>query len=83
MKNNEDYDYVNPEHYKSFSYEVIEMMISIWGAEAAMYHCEMCAFKYRMRMGSKPGQPIDLDMKKVDWYLSKAGELREHLKQQQ
>ena len=39
MKNNEDYDYVNPDHYNAFSYEVIEMMISIWGAEAAMYHC--------------------------------------------
>lgn len=71
-----EYDYINPDHYKNFSIEVIDMMVSIWGLEATAVHCEMCAFKYRMRMGTKPDQPVDRDLKKVEWYLEKAKELR-------
>jgi hypothetical protein len=71
-----DYDYVEqPKHYNSFSVEVIDMMVSIWGAEAVALHCEMCAFKYKMRAGSKPDQPIDRDIEKANWYLSKYKEL--------
>lgn len=72
----EEYDFVNPDHYKQFSYEAIEMMEAIWGKEATALHCEMCAFKYRIRMGVKPDQPIELDMRKVNWYMAKAKELR-------
>ena len=72
----EDYDFVNPDHYKQFSVEVIDMMVAIWGKEATAIHCEMCAFKYRMRMGEKPEQPIERDLEKVNWYLNKAKELR-------
>lgn len=72
----ETYDFINPEHYKKFSVEVIDMMVAIWGKEATAAHCEMCAFKYRLRMGEKPEQPIEQDMKKVIWYLDKAAELR-------
>jgi hypothetical protein len=72
----ENYDYINPDHYKKFSVEVIEMMVLIWGEDATAKHCEMCAFKYRLRMGEKPDQPIEQDMKKVNWYLNKAKELR-------
>ena len=72
-----NYDYINPDHYKSGSKEVIEMMVDIWGAEAVALHCEMCAFKYRMRLSKKPDQPIDRDIEKAKWYESKANELRE------
>lgn len=72
-----NYDYINPKHYKSGSKEIIEMMVDIWGAEAVALHCEMCAFKYRMRLGKKPDQPIDRDLEKAKWYESKAKELRE------
>lgn len=72
----ENYDFINPNHYKKFSYEVIDMMEAIWGKEATAVHCEMCAFKYRMRMGEKPDQPIERDLEKVNWYLNKAKELR-------
>lgn len=71
-----DYDFVNPSHYKKMSKEVIEMMIAIWGAEAVAKHCEMCAFKYRMRLGEKPDQPVERDLKKANWYEAKAAELR-------
>jgi hypothetical protein len=71
-----DYDYINPAHYQEFSIEVIDMMAAIWGKETAAAHCEMCAFKYKLRAGSKPDQPIERDLDKAAWYLSKAKELR-------
>ena len=59
MKEEGNYDFINPSHYKKFSIEVIDMMERIWGKGATAIHCEMCAFKYRMRMGEKPEQPIN------------------------
>jgi len=73
---NKEYDYVNPSHYQNYSKEVIEMMFNIWGKEKLIAHCEMCAFKYRMRVGEKPNQPIDQDLKKAKWYEEKAKELK-------
>ena len=70
-----DYDYVNPSHYKNQSHEVWEMMVAIWGKEKYIAHCEMCAFKYRQRLGSKPDQPIERDLAKAKWYEDKAREL--------
>ena len=72
----EEYDFVNPAHYQEFSVEVIDMMAAIWGKEATATHCEMCAFKYKLRAGSKSDQPIERDLEKAAWYLSKAKELR-------
>ena len=72
-----DYDYVNPSHYQQFEMETIEMMRYIWGDEALAKHCEMCAFKYKMRLGLKPDQPIERDMEKINWYLNKAKELKD------
>jgi|DEB0MinimDraft_6_1074348.scaffolds.fasta_scaffold36346_3 hypothetical protein len=71
------YDFVNPAHYQEFSVEVVDMMVAIWGKEATAQHCEMCAFKYKLRAGSKPDQPIERDLDKAAWYLSKAKELRD------
>lgn len=70
------YDYINPNHYKQFSKETIDMMVNVWGADAVATHCEITAFKYRMRIGSKPDQPIERDLEKANWYLKKAFELR-------
>ena len=64
----ESYDYVNPNHYKQSSKEVIEMMELIWGKEALILHCEMTEFKYRMRAGLKPEQSIERDLEKAKWY---------------
>lgn len=71
------YDFINPDHYKNDSMEVWEMMIAIWGKEAFKQHCEMCAFKYRMRLGKKPDQPIDRDLLKAMWYENKIKELND------
>ena len=52
------------------------MMVDIWGEEAFIAHCEMCAFKYRMRLGDKPYQSVEQDLEKARWYESKARELK-------
>jgi len=70
------YDFINPNHYKTFSVETIDMMVAIYGKQAVAMHCEMCAFKYKMRVGDKPDQPVQRDLDKVKWYLDKAKELR-------
>lgn len=74
MKQN--YDYINPEHYKHGGKEVYEMMIDIWGVDAFIKYCEINSFKYRMRLGLKPEQPIHRDLEKARWYEQKAAELR-------
>ena len=73
----EPYEHVNnPSHYNNYSKEVIDMMIDIYGTENTRIFCEMNAFKYRMRMGTKPDNSIEQDLKKEKWYLNKAKELR-------
>lgn len=72
----EEYDFVNPEHYKKSGKETWEMMVDIWGKEAFIKHCQMSAFKYRMRLGEKPNQPIERDLEKAKWYEAKAKELQ-------
>ena len=77
FKLTDDYDFVNPSHYKTGSKEVWEMMVELWGKEKYIAHCEMCAFKYRMRLGKKPGQSVERDLDKAEWYENKANELRD------
>lgn len=71
-----EYDHINPQHYKQYSIEVIDMMLKIWGIESTIIHCEMTAFKYRMRLGSKLDQPIERNLQKAKWYEDKAKELK-------
>jgi hypothetical protein len=74
---NKEYNYVNhPSHYNTFSKEVIDMMVDIWGIKNTIIFCEMNAFKYRMRIGDKPDQPIEQDVNKSKWYINKAKELK-------
>lgn len=79
MEKNE-YDYINPNHYKQGSKEVIEMMQDIWGKEKLIAYCEMNAFKYRMRAGLKPEQSVQRDLEKAKWYEDKAIQLRNEQK---
>lgn len=74
------YEMVNhPSHYNQYDIEVIDMIIKIWGPEAAALWCDITAFKYRMRMGTKPDNSIEQDIKKEQWYLKKSKEIRENL----
>lgn len=73
----ENYNFVDhPSHYNTYDIEVIEMMRRIWGDEKVADWCEITAFKYRMRVGSKPDNPIKQDLEKEQWYIAKAKELR-------
>lgn len=75
--NKRNYEYVNhPDHYNNYSKEVIDMMIDIFGLQNTIKWCEMTAFKYRMRMGTKPDNSIEQDLKKEQWYLNKAHDLQ-------
>lgn len=69
----------HPTHYNIYDYEVIDMMEKIWGTEDAIKWCKMTAWKYRQRMGTKPGEPIERDLEKERWYLNKADELKKKL----
>ena len=72
-----EYEMVNhPSHYNQYDIEVIDMIIKIWGPEIAALWCDITAFKYRMRMGTKPDNSVEQDIKKEQWYLNKAREIR-------
>ena len=73
----EEYEFVDsPTHYNSYEKEVIDMMVDIYGKEKVAIFCEINAFKYRMRMGTKPGQDVSRDLDKEKWYLDKKNELK-------
>lgn len=75
-----EYEMVDhPTHYNQYDIEVIDMIIKIWGPEVAALWCDITAFKYRMRMGTKPDNSIEQDIKKEQWYLKKSKEIRENL----
>lgn len=66
----------HPNHYNTYDVEVIDMMERIWGPEKTAVFCELNAFKYRMRMGTKPTSPVTEDLDKEVWYLNKMKELK-------
>ena len=70
-----DYDYEDTKHYKNNDIEVWEMMIRFWGYKSFKEFCQMNAFKYRMRMGLKPNEPAERDLKKALIYEKKAQEV--------
>lgn len=69
----------HPNHYNKGQYECIAVMESIYGIEATMNFCLLCAFKYTWRTNDKDGiQDID----KAIWYLKKYKELQERSQKQ-
>ena len=75
-----NYEHVNsPTHYNTYSIETIDMMVRVFGKDKVADFCEINAFKYRMRMGTKPDNAIEQDLKKEQWYLNKAKELRKEI----
>lgn len=72
------YEMVNhPAHYNNYDKEVIDIIERVWGTYLAAMWCEITAFKYRMRMGTKPTSSISEDLEKETWYLKKMRELKE------
>lgn len=66
----EKYEMVDhPTHYNKYDIEVVEMIKRVWNPFIASKWCEINAFKYRMRLGEKPDNPIEQDIKKENVYL--------------
>jgi hypothetical protein len=72
-------DMVNhPPHYnREGAMETIDEMEAIFGIEATFHYCRLNAWKYRARSTMKNG---DEDLKKSDWYIRKAAELKVKMK---
>lgn len=68
----------NARHYEARINPLIQIE-RVWGTYEAMIFCEITAFKYRTRMGKKPGQSLDQELKKANWYEERAKELNEKL----
>ena len=78
----ENYEMVNhPAHYNNYNKEVIDIIERVWGTYLAAMWCEITAFKYRMRMGTKPTSSISEDLEKETWYLNKMRELKKKCKE--
>lgn len=69
----------HPKHYNNYNIEVIDMMEKIWGTQMVAIWCLLTSFKYRMRMGTKPGESVSDDLQKEHWYLNKYQELLKKL----
>jgi len=74
-------DQVNhPAHYGGDSlYEAIKVMEAWHGPEPVYWFCLLSAEKYQSRMGKKPGEPMERDVKKAAWYMNYAAKLREKI----
>lgn len=64
----------HPSHYTCRQLECINEMIVIFGIRDTIAFCKLNAWKYRYRAGQKGN--YEEDMKKSDWYISKAVELQ-------
>lgn len=64
---------MTPSHYQFADKEVIDMMASIWGNEAARMFLTLSAFKYQMRAGRKTDDPTS-DLEKARHCLELATE---------
>lgn len=66
------YEMVNhPSHYNIYDIEVLDMMKKIWNIFSAAMWCKLTAFKYRMRMGSKPGNSMQQEISKETFLLDR------------
>lgn len=76
----EKYEYVNhPKHYNKYDVEVIDMIERIFGKKETAIFCKITAYRYRMRMGEKPDNPIEQDIAKENWYLNKYHSLKDEI----
>lgn len=65
----------HPQHYnRDGAMECIDEMVVMFGLDATINFCRCNAWKYRYRAGLK-GNAED-DLKKSDWYVKKADELK-------
>lgn len=58
----------NASHYDRNRMDMMRVAEQTYGTIGAMYFCEINILKYRLRMGHKQGQELEIEMTKVRWY---------------
>lgn len=71
MENNNEKNYDekgNATHYNATRLNSIIKFERTYGTRAVMHFCEISADKYRERIGKKPGQTLEQELLKINWY---------------
>lgn len=55
-------------HYEQTRLQAIVKFERTYGTLAVMTFCEINADKYRERIGKKPGQSVEQEVLKIEWY---------------
>ena len=79
MKDN-TYDHIKPTHHNLdfMPVETIEAMKRVYGLEETISFCNMNIFKYKLRLGEKPTEPIDRELSKIKRYKEIIKELKKN-----
>lgn len=73
---NQNHDTINhPSHYTKNKFESIDEMMIVFGPEVVYDFCICNVWKYKNRAPYKGN--FEEDMKKADWYITKAKEIKE------
>lgn len=67
----------HPDHYNSHAKECIVEMFILFGLDNFVAFCQMNAWKYRYRAGSKANNSADQDNAKADRYIEYAARAKE------
>jgi len=69
MENQENYDYIKPQHYKLFNdnNDAIEILKAFLTTEQLKGFLIGNILKYQLRLGKKPNEPIERDQNKIKW----------------
>lgn len=69
LRGTKDYEYVNkPKHYDWFDIQAIDAIAKVLTHDELKGFLMGTALRYRLRMGTKPNEPIERDIKKAEWY---------------
>lgn len=80
LERQQEADKVNhPSHYQKNGKECIEVMLETFGVQAVINFCELNAFKYQWRAGSKIGEFVETDLKKAQWYTDYKNKLLKNI----
>lgn len=76
MEEKENYDFVNPSHYKLWEgTEAFDIVTKSLTKEELLGYLKGNILKYQLRLGNKPGESITRERDKIHWYKNKLNEL--------
>lgn len=60
------YDFINPEHYKNPGDKTtLEKMVALYGIDETIVFFKLSIFKYKDRLGKKPGEDVAREVAKI------------------